>query len=248
MRCAVTGRKRSSPTSLAMPKSSSFGWPSRVTMMFDGLMSRWMTRLRCACDRAPGHAQHQPQTAFHIGQVVAAEIGDRDAFDVFHREEGRAVVGFAAVDQLRDVRMTQASEDFLFLAKAVAQAGMRGEHQLDRHLLLEAAVDAMREIDRAHAARTEQFVEHEGADAAADLLPVPVAHTAVVGHRRRNQIDDRPVQRRGFLVFAEQAHHVGAQAVVGDGVEDGRAFIAFAVERRIEQLADGAPALSIHDD
>ena len=44
-----------------------------------------------------GHPQHQAQPAFHIGQVVAAEIGDRDAFDVFHREERRAVVGFATM-------------------------------------------------------------------------------------------------------------------------------------------------------
>ncbi len=195
-----------------------------------------------------GHPQHQAQPAFHIGQVVAAEIGDRDAFDVFHREERRAVVGFATIDQLRDVRVSQAGKDFLFLAESVAQAGVRGQHQLDRDLLFEAAIDAMREIDRAHAARAQQFVEHEGADATADLFAVPVAHTTVVGHRRCDQVDDRTIQRRGFLVFAEQAHDIGAQAFVGDGVEEGCALVALAVERAIEQLAHGAPALSIHDD
>ncbi len=32
----------------ASPKSRSFGTPSAVTKMLDGLRSRWTTRLRCA--------------------------------------------------------------------------------------------------------------------------------------------------------------------------------------------------------
>jgi len=42
----------SAASGFAMPKSSSFGSPSAVTRMFDGLMSRWTTRFRCAYSTA----------------------------------------------------------------------------------------------------------------------------------------------------------------------------------------------------
>ena len=42
----------SSASSLAMPKSSSLTSPAAVTSTFDGLRSRWMIRLACACATA----------------------------------------------------------------------------------------------------------------------------------------------------------------------------------------------------
>ncbi|MBL0029301.1 MAG: hypothetical protein IPO95_09610 [Rhodanobacteraceae bacterium] len=92
----------------------------------------------------------------------------------------------------------------------------------------------------------EQVVEHEGTDAPPDLFAVPIALAHIVGHGGRDQVDHRTIQRRGDFVLAEQTHDVGAEAGVGDVFDEGDALDALAVQRAVEQLAHGAPALSIH--
>ena len=181
-----------------------------------------------------------------VGHLQAAEIGDRDAFDVLHHEVGHAVLGFAAVHHLRDVGMAQAGEDFLFLAEALAQTAVRGEHQFDRDLLFEAPVDTVRAIHRAHAAGAQQIVEHEGADAPADLFAVPVARFAAAGEHRRGEFDDGLVERRLLRLRGQHAAHVGAQGFIRDALEEGLALHAFEVECGVEQVAQLAPALRIH--
>ena len=51
-RCVSAAAESASPSSLAMPKSSSFTCPSASTRMFEGLRSRCTTRCLCACSTA----------------------------------------------------------------------------------------------------------------------------------------------------------------------------------------------------
>ena len=46
-----------------MPKSSSLTWPPVSTRTFDGLKSRWTTRLRCACGTATMTSRNSPRRA-----------------------------------------------------------------------------------------------------------------------------------------------------------------------------------------
>ena len=52
----------------ARPKSMILMVPSGVSMMFAGLMSRWMMRWPCACSR-PRHTSRSMSSAISIGGV-----------------------------------------------------------------------------------------------------------------------------------------------------------------------------------
>jgi hypothetical protein len=99
--------------------------------------------------------------------VLAAVLGDRDSVDILHRKEGLASVGNAAIEKVGDVRMHQPGEDLTLLQEPLSK-NIRCEGQidhLDSDLLLKLSVYTMGEIDRAHAAATEQLVKSVPVDA-----------------------------------------------------------------------------------
>ena len=86
--------------------------------------------------------------------VRVAVGGDRLAFDVLHHEVRQAVVGRAAVDQARDVRMIELRQDLPFGAEA-PQNVIRIEaapDEFERDLLAVFVVGPGGEIDRAKSA------------------------------------------------------------------------------------------------
>ncbi len=102
-----------------------------------------------------------------------AEISQRDAVDVFHHEVGQAIVGRAAVEQSRDVRVLQAREDFALRAETAQDFIGIGPalEQFDRNRLAKFRVRARGQPDRAHPAAAELAKQAVGADAPPFVLP-----------------------------------------------------------------------------
>src|SRR5262245_23219351 len=107
-----------------------------------------------------GRAHHAEEIDARREREVAlrAIAIDRYARDQLHHEIRLAVVGRAAVDQPRDVRMIEAREDLPFGAEPAYQAARSdaAAHDLDRHLLVKLIVRTHRAIHIAHAALTDQ--------------------------------------------------------------------------------------------
>jgi hypothetical protein len=86
-----------------------------------------------------------------------APIRDGGAIDILHGQKRASVIGGAAVEQARDVRMLERGED-LSLAMEARQHVVRihtAPQHLDRHPLLEGPIVACAQIDRPHAATSE---------------------------------------------------------------------------------------------
>ena len=122
-----------------------------------------------------GHrAAHDQEHAQPIGErqlVPVAVAVDGLALDELHHDVGRAVVGRAAVEEPRDVRMLEAGED-LPLPPEVADrvvAGAADRDDLDRDPLAVLIVGARGQIDDAHPAVAELAEHAVGADAPVDL-------------------------------------------------------------------------------
>ena len=98
--------------------------------------------------------------------MLLAIAMDGNAIHVFHHQIRIARGGNSAIQQPSNIRMPQAGQNLPLLAKAFAEeaGGQRQVNQLDGDLLLELPVGAMRQIDGAHAAATQQMIEEVGAD------------------------------------------------------------------------------------
>ena len=101
-----------------MPKSSSFTRPSVDTMTFDGLRSRWTTRLRVRVRHGGEHVEEEPQAGRDVEGSVVAPAVDRLALDVLEHQVGLAGLGDAGIDQLGDVGVLQTREDRALAAEA----------------------------------------------------------------------------------------------------------------------------------
>ena len=86
-----------------------------------------------------------------------------------HHDERDAVLGRAAVDQPRDVRMLECGKDPTFRKEAFAEqaVGETAARELERGALRKAGVGALDEIDRSHAAAAEQPDDPPAADPSA---------------------------------------------------------------------------------
>ena len=83
----------------------------------------------------------------------------RHAAHEFHDQEVQAVLRAAAIQNARDARMIHAREQLsLRIDQRLGETWHRAD-ELDRHRLLEQAVVAARPVDRAHAARADQFIK-----------------------------------------------------------------------------------------
>ena len=110
-------------------------------------------------------ARNKPQPL--VERSAAARRSSRSIgspVDVLHDEVGQAVVGRAAVEQARDVRVLERGEDLPLGAKrASMQLGVQPRrHDLDRHPLRELAVGALGQVDRAHAAAADLAFDRSG--------------------------------------------------------------------------------------
>jgi hypothetical protein len=118
---------------------------------------------RCgnAVEKREPRAQREP--------VARDVLEQRHAVDVLHHDVRLAVVGLAAVEQMRDVGMVELRQDLALLAQAALPVlGRKAADQLDRDALLEAAVGAFGKQHRTHAAGAE-FAQHApGAEARAE--------------------------------------------------------------------------------
>ncbi len=181
------------------------------------------------------HRVEQFQAIVQVRRVVRGVVEQVEAVDVFEREPRLAFGGLAAVEQARDVRVVQAGQDLPFLAQAAqAVGGRKAAQQLDRHALVEAAVDALGEEHRAHAAGTE-FADQ----------PVRTEAVAVRRRQARRAGAERARQRIvgvgvGFEQAAQGGAFVLAQRQRGEGGfalvrrQGAQAFeiVGVAVERR----------------
>jgi hypothetical protein len=105
-----------------------------------------------------------------IEPAIVNVTRDRQSFDVFHHQIRRAVRVLAGVEQARDIRMAQRTENALFQSEARAQVARVEQQQFDRHGFCERAICPLRAIDRAHAAGSDQRGEPIRAQLFADAI------------------------------------------------------------------------------
>ena len=89
--------------------------------------------------------EEQLQLLAQVEPLGAAVFVRRDAVDVFEREIGTPAFVDAGVVEARDVRMLEAGEDFALARDALLDAAIHQAEvrQLERHLALDRAVDAL---------------------------------------------------------------------------------------------------------
>ena len=110
---------RSEFKSLAMPKSSSFTFPSFVIENIRRLQIAVNDEiLMCKRNRRADFAE-KIQTFFEIEIFCVGKFYDRFAFDIFHHEKRQIIVGRAAVNKMRDVRMFERGENLPFVVKTL---------------------------------------------------------------------------------------------------------------------------------
>src|SRR3546814_6492366 len=86
------------------------------------------------------------------------------ACHIFPRHLGPPVWRDTAVDQPRNPRVLESGEQAAFTVEQLAVRNRFGTEQLDRHLLVEHPVAAMRGVDLAHPAAPDQAVDGKAAD------------------------------------------------------------------------------------
>src|SRR6202008_2138309 len=97
---------------------------------------------------------HHPEPPGDRRLMRRAPIDDRRALDQLHHEIRAVVLRDAAVEQARNARVREPRAD-LALAAESPERGLAVDadrQELQRHLLIEAAVDALGEENRAHPA------------------------------------------------------------------------------------------------
>ena len=119
-------------------------------------------------DRSAGLGD-EPDALTDAALLAVGEPGDRLPFDQLESEIRPAVARDTAVEQAGDIGMVEPRQD-LALGEKAAHDLARVEvaaHQLERHLLLELAVGALRPPDFAHAAPPQAGAQPVRTDAVA---------------------------------------------------------------------------------
>ena len=140
--------------------------------------------------------------------VLVAVVGQRDALDQLHDEEGAAGVGGAGVEDLGDVGVVHQGQG-LPLGLEPGQDGPRvhaGLDELQRHLALDG-LGLLGEVDGAHAPL---------ADLLAELVPARDDGAEERGRGLRPEGGGRVGDRRGPLVLGGRRPR-GGRLVVGRG-------------------------------
>ena len=156
-RSIVSAFGKSCGANFASPKSSTFSCPRGVTMMFCGLMSRWMMPAAWASSSACAAWMPTSTTSAGEQRVLPDPLGQTLAVDVLHDDED-AVVFFADFVDGADVGMVQRRGgpglvDQPLPGRSLAH-GTLGQH-LDRHLAPERGVFGQEDLT--HPARRPVF-------------------------------------------------------------------------------------------
>jgi hypothetical protein len=139
-----------------MPKSSSFTVPSGVTV--GGLEIAVDHKVAMGVLHGVGRLGEYVEPLLGGETPFVAVAVDRLAVDVLHRDVGAAAGVHPSVEQLRDVGVVQVREDLPLLLEAAQRVGSEpiAGDQLQRDVLREAAVRALRQVDGRHAAAAEE--------------------------------------------------------------------------------------------
>ena len=99
--------------------------------------------------------------ALHRQPTPVAVLEQRRSVDELHHEVGEAVLGDAAVEERRDVRVLEVGHHLPFEAEPLQNllGSEHRAHDLDRDLAVVGAVGPLPEVDPPHPARTE-LLEH----------------------------------------------------------------------------------------
>ena len=153
------------PTAFAIPKSMTRTRLSRPSsMMFSGLMSRWMTPASCGAESECGFAQDAPHLRCWHRPVAIEHRAQAFAGDHRHDDEGEPF-GLADVVHRDDVRVAQRRDGFGFAAESLQQVGREteiGAKHLHGEIALEPEVTGV-----------EHLGEAAGADAILQLVAGP---------------------------------------------------------------------------
>ena len=199
-----------------MPKSSSFGAPSAVTRMFAGFRSRCTTRFWCAYWTAPQISRNSCSRSRSAELLAIAVAIERLAVHVLHHEVGIAFLGFARVDQARDVRVIQAREDLALGAEAQAELALHRAvvDDLDCDLRRVLPIGALAEVHRAGAAVAEDRNELVVAEDAADER---LAAVACRGVESSAECKRERAGARAAVIAGQQLEQLGAHLRVVGG-------------------------------
>ena len=176
-------------------------------------------------------------------QLLGAHVvGDVGAVDVLHHQVRLAGVGRSAIEQPRDVRMPEVSEDLALAAQSVSRIarGDAADH-LDRDAAVELGIDAFGEEDRAHAATADLVAQQVG----------PNAGPWCAGCDRRMQRGDAEtvaqvaIRRR---IGGNQGQRLLAKSRIAFfGAQPGLALPGRHGQQTLEQFLQACPARSVHD-
>src|SRR5690606_20208878 len=167
--------------------------------------------------------------------TAVAPVRDGTAIHVLHHQVGLALLGDAAVDQRRDVGMTQARKNLPLCAKALhcTFATRMTMQQLDRNALLILIVGTHGLAHRTHAAETDAPCDLPNAKSHA--LPI-IGSFDRIGRDTPNDV--RVEALIGALVSIEQTEQLVVQpAFAGTALlDEARARFWRKLERLLEQF------------
>ncbi len=179
-----------------------------------------------------------------VEPFAGGEVEERFARHVLHDEVRLARLVDTAVEEARDVRVLERRQHLPLDAEAPLQIGVGdgAPDDLDRDLLLELAVDALGEVDRAHPAPPELAQDPVGAEARAEVGiddDLEGGGRLLGGGRPERSVLAGEGEQR--LDFAPQGPVVAAGAI-----QQGGALGQRHIQRLVEQRLDPTPVVGLH--
>src|SRR5262249_48586684 len=229
----------SSSISLAMLKSSSLTWPSRLTRTFDGFRSRCTMRLACACDTAACTSRKRRMRA---SMPSCSSSQNRSMWRPSMCSSTR--YGWPVVDTPASISramcgcVSREDRPLALETRLAAAADERGVEELQRRLALEQPVAAGREPDAAHPAVSDR--RHQRVRADGDT-----------GQGGLERLDRRRGIKKAFgrkaSMLLEQRRHVGRPLGVLHlpGRQPPVALLRRQVQDPIEMIARAEPAAAV---
>jgi hypothetical protein len=206
---------------------------------------------------ARAHGEKEAQARFDVQPALVAITIYVLPFDVLHDDVGEAIVGRAAVEQSRDVRVVERGERASFVMKpAQDEVGIHSAlHHLHRDQFAEVALSALGQINRAHAAAPQLAHDVIRADARAALKAVRGGVYISRPQRREFVAGDLSQVHGGLfekfvrgLVTLDQTFDFTAQNLVARSRfrQKPLSFFRRDVESRLENGFDAPPAFGRH--
>jgi hypothetical protein len=198
----------------------------------------------CAACTAEHTCREQAKPLLERGGPLSQPVGDAAALHVLHHQVRVAGGRRAAIDQRDDVRMVQRGEHLPFQLEAPGHEGIRdgAARHFDGDVVIEVAVGARGEVDRAHAAAPEFAYEPVRANPRPDRRPLDGGGD-VLGRAERRQ------KPRGGVVSDEQRLHLRAH--VGRtralAFQERLALDEWQVDGGLEHRVDHLPVRTAHD-